>query len=170
MGISISFENNFLLSRKVSWHSERKTSCEPAITSLMEYSDTNVTFTSLLHFFWKTKPKSCVWAPLSFTSSERIQYSTWVVKCFTITLKNTRTGTASAAKHNPMMLIMDDLKGSLNIDRPMRKTASRSPWHLPGETDSTHPSSTPPSNVSFITRSPQGRDQHCWEDMDRIHS
>ena len=46
--------------------------------------------------------------------------------------------------------------------------------HLQGLPDtflgkSTHPSYTPSSNASFITRSLQGQDHHCWEDMDRIH-
>ena len=67
---------------------------------------------------------------LSFTSSEKIQYSIWSIKCFTIALKNTSMETASATTNNLLMLIIDDLKGSLNIYSAKRKTSSRSHWCL----------------------------------------
>lgn len=91
----------FLLSRKLSWHSEGNTSCEPAITSLIAHSNQNITFTSLLHLFKKPKPKSCV---LSSTAI----YLLWEnsifycgIKCFRITLKITRTATINAKAKKP---------------------------------------------------------------------
>ena len=66
------------------------------------------------------------------------------------------------------MLIINDFKGSLNLITQWGRHLQGLPDTFLGK--STHPSYTPSSNVSFITRSLQGQDHHCWEDMDRIHS
>lgn len=158
----------FLLHRKLSWPSKGKTSRGAAIRSLMKHNNKNGVLRSLLHLFWKTKPKS-----LPFTSSERIQYSTCSIKCFTITFKNTRTVTTNKNKQakNPMMLKPDDLKNTLNIYRQMKKTLSRSPWCLLEEINMARPSPALPFHMGFITtRSPREQDRHPWEDMEGIHS